>query len=110
MSKSKSKKMAKAQRKQNTVVPVTSSDLTLTESGGVLTCNLPDDTQWAGIDNFPSQTSNAGASGIFEAERNYTTVASGKETHCNVQGSGNYRVWSEDFNNNIHLSNWIVIP
>jgi len=116
MSKSKSKTkikvMSKSQGKGGkpmTAAPVTTTDLTLTESGGVLSCNLTDNAQWGGIQKFVDQTTNDGAVAIFDAQRNYSTVSTGKETHCNVDGAGSYRAWCSDFDYNIHTSNWVVI-
>lgn len=109
----KNKNMATSKKgngKPMTAAPVTTTDLTLTESGGVLSCNLTDNAQWGGIQKFVDQTSNVGAVAIAEAQRNYSTVATGKETHCNVDGAGSYRAWCSDFDYNVHTSNWVVIP
>jgi len=114
MSKSKFKKMAKANngKKKALAAPSFFTDLALTLSsdGNTLTCTISPDAQWAGIQKYVDPTSNDGALAIWEAQRNYSTPpGSGQTTNCPTQGSGHYRGWTSDFNYDIHYSNWVVI-
>ena len=92
-------------KKQQAELSVT-SDLTLTESNGVLTLSISPNAQWAGVQRFVSITTNDGA--ISLCNWHYTTAPA--LATCTISGSGFYRGWTSDFNYDVHLSNVIQIP
>ena len=95
-----------AKKKANTVLVVVVNDLTISESGGVITTTISPNAQWAGVQDFVDTTINEGA--ISVCNWYYATPTGGTKT-CQTDGSGNFRSWTSDFDYNIHISNWITL-
>lgn len=101
---------ARGKPKANAVIVSVSTDLTIAEAGGIVTGSVSANAQWAGIQKFIDPNSNDGAVAMWEAQRNYSTPpGSGATTSCHVDGAGYYRVWSSDFDYNIHLSSKLPV-
>src|SRR5688572_13047097 len=95
-----------AKKKANTVLVVVVNDLSISESGGVITTTISPNAQWAGVQDFVDTTTNEGA--ISVCNWFYATPTGGTRT-CQTDGSGNFRSWTSDFDYNIHVSNWITL-
>ena len=95
-----------AKKKANTVLVVVVNDLTISESGGVITTTISPNAQWAGVQDFVDTTTNEGA--ISVCNWYYATPTGGTKT-CQTDGLGNFRSWTSDFDYNIHISNWITL-
>jgi|SRR5688572_14088993 len=96
-----------AKKKANAVlVVVWFTDLSLTNSGGILTSTLSENAQWAGVQKFLDTTSTVGASSVCNW---YYIDAPEISEPCQSTGSGNYRSWTSDFDYNIHISNWVTL-
>lgn len=108
----KSNTMSKAQKgKGPKAVPSTLSDLVLTVNDGNIVGTISPDAQWAGIQKFVDPATNDGAVAIWEAQRNFSSPPGpGQTTSCPSQGTGYYRVWSSDFDYDVHLSDFVFVP
>ena len=95
-----------AKKKANAVLVVVINDLSISESGGIITTTISPNAQWAGVQDFADITTNEGA--ISVCNWNYSTPTGGTKT-CQTDGSGNFRSWTSDFDYNIHISNWITL-
>jgi len=90
------------------VVVVWFNDLTLTESGGVLTTTISENAQWAGVQKFVDTTTVDGAVSVCNW---YFAEPPGAITKtCGTIGTGFYRSWTSDFDYNIHVSSFLSVP
>src|SRR5688572_10598374 len=64
-----------AKKKANTVLVVVVNDLSISESGGVITTTISPNAQWAGIQDFADTTTNEGA--VSVCNWNYLTPIGG---------------------------------
>lgn len=90
------------------VVVVWFNDLTLTESGGVLTTSISPNAVWAGVQKFVDTTTVEGA--VSVCNWNYWFAASDGSETCNTTGTGFYRSWTSDANYDVHISSFLSIP
>lgn len=88
--------------------PAQLTDLVLTFSGGILSANVPIETEWAGIQKMSDPSTVV--EGVHEANRYFDSAAGTKVTSCSPIGSGYYRAWSADFDYDIHFSNIVQVP
>lgn len=84
------------------------SDLTLTESGGVLTTSISPDAEWGGVQKFFTiDTTN---NGVSVCNWNWSYVTAPSSQTCTSNGAGSYRSWTSDkVTYDIHLSPFLPL-
>jgi hypothetical protein len=94
---------ARGKKKASDVSLSVFTDLTLTESLGVLTTSLSPDAEWGGVQKFFTiDTTN---NGVSVCNWNWSYVMAPTSQTCTSNGSGSYRSWTSDkLTYDIHLS------
>lgn len=90
-------------QKANAVTLSVFTDLTLTESIGVLTTTLSPNAEWGGVQKFFTiDTTN---NGVSVCNWNWSGVTAPASKTCNTNGTGSYRSWTSDkVTYDVHLS------
>ena len=84
------------------------ADLSLTESGGVLTTTISPNAQWAGVQKF--FTIDSTNNGVSVCNWFYWSApGAGVTKTCQSNGAGSYRSWTSDFDYTVHLSDFLPL-
>ncbi len=84
------------------------TDLTLTESGGVLTTTLSPNAEWGGVQKFFTvDTTN---NGVSVCNWNWSNTTALITQTCATNGTGSYRSWTSDkVTYDVHLSAFLPL-
>lgn len=98
---------ARGKKSAATLLTVT-TDLTLTESAGVLTTSISPNAEWGGVQKFFTiDTTN---NGVSVCNWNWSNVTAPASQTCQSNGTGSYRSWTSDkVTYDVHLSAFLPL-